>query len=101
MCADMVKDAEGMMDKHTYRVSVLEDNPKKRDIEFSFETHDDLFDIIGRISQKNGFTAENAVMFGLGLKLFADVVRKNHENPPFSEIMPLLACMMKIVKGGK
>lgn len=96
------KNAEGVVRKHIYRISMREDDSERgRELEFSFENHDDMFDIIDRISGKDGFSAENAVMFGLGLKLFADVVRKNHETMPFSEIMPLLAGIMKIVKGSK
>lgn len=91
------------MKKHMYRITVEALGPDGGDasaapLQFEVSTHEDLFAIIQRIEAKEGFVPDIARPFGVGLKLFSEIVREHKEMSPFSEIIPHLASIMKEVK---
>lgn len=93
------------MKQHQYKVTLehladYEGNavePKK--IEFSAPNHDDIFAIIDKVKQREGFDEQMAQRFAVGLKLFSEVVMENRKNPLFEQLTPHLREMMKVIKG--
>ncbi|WP_439239167.1 DUF3861 domain-containing protein [Lonepinella sp. BR2919] len=92
------------MKQHQYQVNVKylsdhEGNEVNQEITFSAPNHDNIFAIIERTQQRDGFTLEMAQRFAVGLKLMIEVVMEHRDNPLFKELKPQIAEMMKIIKG--
>ncbi|UUV22386.1 DUF3861 domain-containing protein [Paenimyroides aestuarii] len=89
---------------YTYSLilSALEDKSgvkRKEELQFDFENHDDIFDIVDRIKSKSVFEEEKtATEFVIGLKLFTEVLLKNRKHPLFEELGPQMAAFMKKLK---
>ncbi len=67
-------------------------------LNFRVRMHDDLLEIIDRVSTWPEFTPELAKTYVVGLKLFAETVRANKDKPIFDELMPHLAEIIRISK---
>jgi hypothetical protein len=66
---------------------------------FTFESHDDLAQILQRIEEKGVFTGEEARAFCLGLKLFSGVMLAHRADPLFAELAPEFGKFMRKLKG--
>ena len=94
------------MNKKNYTYSLilsgLEDKSgvkRTEELQFEFENHDDIFDIVDRIKSKSVFEEEKTVTeFVIGLKLFTEVLLKNRKHPLFEELGPQMAAFMKKLK---
>jgi len=70
-------------------------------IEIEFGNHDNIFNIIDRMKQRDRFkTEQDSVEFAIGLKLFGEVMLKNKDNPLFEEFRPAFGALMKKIKSG-
>jgi hypothetical protein len=70
-----------------------------RTLEFEFENHDDVFEVIEKIKRKNLFSNEaDAAEFALGLKLFTEVILRNRQLDVFSDLQPAIRDFMKKLK---
>lgn len=70
-----------------------------RELGIQFDNHDEIFNIIERIKDKNIFEDPNeATQFALGLKLFSEVKLKNRKNPLFDELNEVFPVFMKKLK---
>lgn len=68
-------------------------------IEFEFENHDDLFDIIEKMKRKNIFGNEDHdVEFALGIKLFSEIMLRHKDHDLFNELEPAFGNFMKNLK---
>jgi hypothetical protein len=68
-------------------------------IEFDFENHDEIFQIIDRLREKNPFdNPDQMTEFAIGLKLFSEVMIKNRKHPLFEELGPAFGNFMKRLK---
>ncbi|OLY92143.1 protein of unknown function [Cnuella takakiae] len=75
-----------------------EQDPSKS-LELDVENHDEIFNIIERIRQKNLFDAEQqSTEFAIGLKLFSEVLIKNRNHELFTELGPAFQLFMKRLK---
>jgi hypothetical protein len=71
----------------------------KPPLNWEFENHDEIFDIIDKVTEKNLFKEnDESAEFALGLKLFSEVMVKNREHPLFEEFSPAFASFMKKLK---
>lgn len=92
------------MSKHQYRLTLeyLSDAqgnvPDTPPVQFVFANHDNLFAIMERLSERDDFTPETAREFGLGLKLFSEVMLTDRDNPLFAELRPQFVEFMKKLK---
>ncbi len=92
------------MKKHRYRITVehLSDregnDPAQAPLQFETANHDDIFTIIGLLQQRKEFTGTSAQAFGLGLKLFSEVLLENKDAPLFAPFMPHFIAFMKALK---
>lgn len=93
------------MKQHQYKV-ILEhladfegNKVEAKKIEFSAPNHDNIFEIIEKMQQREGFTEEMAQRFVVGLKLFSEVMLENRKNPLFEQLTPHFREMMKVIKG--
>ena len=84
-----------MNDKYNHYKITLEHtaNPKgdelQKPVTLEFDNHDNLFNIINILKDKNHFDDVNqSVEFAIGLKLFSEVMLRNKTNPLFEEILP-------------
>lgn len=69
-------------------------------VAFEFENHDNIFDIIDKIMERNIFEDKGqSLEFSLGIKLFSEVMLKNKDNPLFEELKPAFMQFMKKLKG--
>lgn len=68
---------------------------------FDAPNYDNIFDIIGLMQEREGFTPEMAQRFAVGLKLMGEVMLENKDNPLFAELKPHFMEMMKVIKGKK
>ncbi len=91
---------------HEYEVifKYLTDNKgekvDKEPIEFLFQNHDDVFNIVDVLTEKDLFEDKSqTVQFAVGLKLFGDVMMKNKDHELFSEMRPTFIEFMKKLKG--
>ncbi|WDF67155.1 DUF3861 domain-containing protein [Sphingobacterium oryzagri] len=67
-------------------VSDKEGNPAAGQIEFEFENHDDIFQLIEKTKDSDRFSdAKDNIEFMIGLKLFSEVLLKNRDNELFSD----------------
>ncbi len=93
------------MKQHQYRIIVehLTDeqgNTVQADpLQFNAPNHDNIFQIIEKIQQRDGFTPEMAQRFAVGLKLMGEVMLENRKHPLFEQLRPHFLEMMKIIKG--
>ncbi|OAM29066.1 MULTISPECIES: DUF3861 domain-containing protein [Eikenella] len=67
---------------------------------FDAPNHDNIFDIVKRMEQREGFTPEMAQRFAVGLKLMGEVMMEHKEHPLFAELKPHFMEIMKAVKRG-
>ncbi|UYW01428.1 DUF3861 domain-containing protein [Flavobacterium agricola] len=66
---------------------------------FDFENHDDIFNILERTKNTQGFSNPNdEIEFFVGLKLFSEVMLRNKKNPLFEEFFPAFVELMKKIK---
>jgi len=72
----------------------------ERKVDFEFENHDNIFDIMDKIMERNLFEDKGqSLEFSLGIKLFGEVMLKNKDNPLFEELKPAFMQFMKKLKG--
>jgi hypothetical protein len=72
----------------------------EKKLEFQFENHDNLFDIIDKMQERNIFGDKGQSReFTLGIKLFSEIMLKNKDNPLFEELRPAFGEFMKKLKG--
>ncbi|MDL2267783.1 DUF3861 domain-containing protein [Desulfovibrio sp. OttesenSCG-928-G15] len=69
-------------------------------LSFEVENHDDIFKVIKKIESRGDFKEVDAVAFGVGLKLFGEVMLKNRSLPLFSGFAPHFMDFMKELKKG-
>lgn len=88
-----------------YEVSLLQLKNKEGEhvnepaISFLFDNHDNISEILNKLSDKNIFDDEDQLkQFVVGLKLFGDVVMKNKDKALFSEMHPAFISFMKKLK---
>lgn len=93
------------MKQHRYRITVehlcdADGGPSGHPIPLQFETgnHDDIFAIVERLRQRGDFDANTAAAFGVGLKLFSEVMLENKSHPLFSEFRAHFSDFMKGLK---
>ena len=80
-------------------VTLKDGTQSGKEIEFEFENHDNIFDIIDKIQEKNIFgDKSHDIQFSLGLKLFSEVILQNRDNPLFEELKPAIGQFMKKLK---
>ena len=67
--------------------------------EFEFTNHDNIFSIIVKLKEKQLFESDSdATEFGLGLKLFSEVMLQNRDHELFREFAPEFRAFMKKLK---
>lgn len=92
------------MKKHRYRVTLehlsdTQGSPSSHEpLQFTVSNHDDIFAIVERLRSRCDFTEETAEAFGVGLKLFSEVMIDNRTNPLFASFLPHFAQFMKNLK---
>ncbi|MBF4515556.1 DUF3861 domain-containing protein [Flavobacterium sp. ANB] len=75
------------------------DTHPAKELGIEFDNHDEIFDIIERIKDKNIFDSESeATQFALGLKLFSEIKLKHRKNPLFEELNDVFPVFMKKLK---
>ncbi|UII34592.1 DUF3861 domain-containing protein [Fulvivirga ulvae] len=76
-----------------------EDGVLQPPVQFEFENHDEIFNIMEILKEKNLFGNENqSVEFAVGLKLFGEVMLKNRKHPLFEILNPAFGEFMKKLK---
>lgn len=65
---------------------------------FLAPNHDNIFDIVKLMEQRENITPEMAQRFAVGLKLMGEVMLENKDNPLFAELKPHFMEIMKAVK---
>ncbi|WP_131536490.1 DUF3861 domain-containing protein [Pedobacter nototheniae] len=76
-----------------------EEDIKNEPLEFEFDNHDNLFEIIKTIKSKNIFEDDQqSAEFAIGLKMFSEVMIKNRDNPLFTELFPVFGSFMRKLK---
>lgn len=85
--------------KLTQIETVKNDDYQAKSLEIEFENHDEIFQIINRIKEKNLFENENqSIEFAIGLKLFTEVMLKNRKNELFIDLAPEIKKLMPKLK---
>lgn len=95
------------MRQHRYRITVehiadANGNPSKYEEPLHFEVgnHDDIFSVVERLQQRGDFDRDTAMAFGVGLKLFSEVMLENKDSPLFLSMQPhFMQFMMELKKG--
>ena len=91
---------------HHYRVTVepcSDENPTpapEAGLTFEVDNHDDILAIVKKLESRPDFTQNDARAFGVGLKLFSEVMLKNKSLPLFSGFLPHFVDFMKELKKG-
>ncbi|KOS08146.1 hypothetical protein AM493_00800 [Flavobacterium akiainvivens] len=71
-----------------------------RRVEVLFDNHDNLFNIIDVMQQKDLFNdMGQSTEFAIGLKMFSEVMLRNKDNALFTDFMPAFKDFMKKLKG--
>lgn len=71
---------------------------KDKMVNLRFDNHDDIFNIMERLKQKELFDDDQTVEFAIGLKMFSEVMLKNRKHPLFEEFAPEFGAFMKKLK---
>lgn len=80
-------------------VALKDTSQSGKKIAFSFENHDNIFEIIDKIEAKNLFNSKyHDIEFAVGLKLFSEVLLRHNKHPLFEELKPAFAQFMKKLK---
>ena len=88
------------MSQYRYRVT-LEALPEARDsLQFDVGCHDDIFAVVNKLRQRGDFDEASATAFGVGMKLFGEVMLENRDHPLFAEFRPHFAQFMRALKQG-
>ena len=88
------------MSQNRYRVT-LEALPEARDsLQFDVGCHDDIFAVVNKLRQRGDFDEASATAFGVGMKLFGEVMLENRDHPLFAEFRPHFAQFMRALKQG-
>lgn len=70
-----------------------------RRVEVVFDNHDNLFNIIDVLQQKDLFgDMGQSTEFAIGLKMFGEVILRNRQNPLFEEMAPAFKEFMAKLK---
>jgi len=76
-----------------------EEDNSNAPLTLEFDNHDNIFNIINAIKNKNIFENENhSIEFAIGLKMFSEVVLKNKDLELFKEVQPAIGEFMKKLK---
>lgn len=83
----------------TYQGNNDEASSDQKSLELDFENHDEIFDIIEKVKQKDPFSDEQqSIEFALGLKMFSEIMLKNRKHKLFEELNPAFGIFMKRLK---
>jgi len=95
------------MKQHRYRITVehladADGNPPAEGTPLVFEAgnHDDILKIVERLRGHPGLPTESAAAFGVGLKLFGEVMLENRKSPLFADFAPHFRDFMQTLKSG-
>ncbi len=94
------------MKKHRYRITVeyiadRDNQPVSAPpLQFEVGNHDEILSIIEKIKRRDDFNDEDATAFGVGLKLFTEVMLDNRKMALFSDFYPQMLDFMKNLKKG-
>lgn len=93
------------MKQHRYRITVehlaLPDGsppPEARTLSFEAGNHDDILSIVARLSGRSDLPEVDAAAFGVGLKLFSEVMLQHRGLPLFAEFAPHFKAFMQRLK---
>ncbi len=95
------------MTNHNYQItcasldSVEGSDCQDKKITFDITLHEDVFNIIGKLQEKGKIPSNDAAAFGLGLKLFTEVILKNKDCDLCASLRPHLTQIMKEIKKDK
>ncbi|GAB3641355.1 DUF3861 domain-containing protein [Spirosoma arcticum] len=85
-----------------YRLTLeplLASGEESESLRLEFENHDDVFNIIRRLREKDPFhDVQQATEFAIGIKLFSEVMIKNRTHPLFDELLPAFRIFMEKLK---
>jgi len=91
-----------MANKHRYSIliqEVNEDATRGKSVDFEFDNHDDILEVIEKSKKAARFDNENDnTQFVVGIKLFSEIMLKNKENTLFEEILPAFRDFMQKLK---
>jgi len=80
-------------------LALKDESVAEKNLEFEFENHDNIFNIIDILKAKNLFDNNNeSVEFTVGLKLFSEVMLKNRKHELFEDFFPHFSDFMKKLK---
>tara|TARA_Y100000780_G_C13495949_1_gene344163 strand:- start:317 stop:607 length:291 start_codon:yes stop_codon:yes gene_type:complete len=80
-------------------LALKDESVAEKNLEFEFENHDNIFNIIDILKAKNLFDNDNeSVEFAVGLKLFSEVMLKNRKHELFEDFFPHFSDFMKKLK---
>lgn len=83
--------------EHTYSPAAED---LHRRVEVMFDNHDNLFNIIDAMQQKDLFKdMGQSTEFAIGLKMFSEVMLRNKDNALFADFMPAFREFMAKLKG--
>lgn len=91
--------------RHLYRVTVeaLSDvnaaDGQNAVLTFETDNHDDIFAVLKKLEGREDLPREDLPAFGVGLKLFSEVMLKNKQLPLFADFLPHFVDFMKRLKG--
>lgn len=95
------------MKQHRYRVTVehlaLPDGsppPVTQPLSFETGNHDDILAIADRMRRRGDLPESDATAFGVGLKLFSEVMLQHRGLPLFADFAPHFKAFMQLLKRG-
>jgi len=94
------------MKQHQYRVTIehladAQGEPSTHvPLQFEVGNHDDIIAIVGRLRSRGDFSQTDAAAFGVGIKLFSEIMLENRENPLFKSLLPHFGQFIKELKAG-
>lgn len=92
------------MKGHLYHIAIeqLEDAKghaiTDKKLAFNTRNHDDLFNIIEKVKQKEILSENDTIDMVIGLKLFSEVMLRNRDNELFKTLQPHMAEFIKQLK---
>lgn len=89
--------------KNAYRISVTETNPEQNNqlqevMLFDAVIHDNLAELLPRVTDRLELSADKSQAFLLGLKLLGEVIMTERSHPLMRDLAPHFRAIMQVVK---
>ncbi len=84
---------------HLYQITVQNQHDSSQQLDFTASLHDDLFEILAKVSTRLALPPAQQQAFVVGLKLLGETLMQQHRDPLLKPLLPHFKALMMELKG--